>query len=70
NFIPVQPPPYPYPTPPIIPLISKHRPKPSRETELILIPDLDIDEILGEVQSVIPDIDLDAARQTIVSMNP
>ncbi|CAF4148001.1 unnamed protein product [Rotaria magnacalcarata] len=70
NFIPVQPPPYPYPTPPVIPSISKHRPKPSRETELILIPDLDIDEILGEVQSVIPDIDLDAARQTIISMNP
>ena len=34
------------------------------------MPDLDIDEILGEVQSVIPDIDLNAARQTIASMNP
>ena len=35
----------------------------------MLIPDVDIDEVLGEVETVIPDIDLDAARRTIKSMN-
>ena len=41
-----------------------------RETEFILIPDIDINEILGEVETVIPDIDLDYARRTITSMRP
>jgi len=67
GFIPVQPTAYPYPTPPPVP---KVRPIPSRETEFILIPNIDIDEILGEVESVIPDIDLDCARRIITSMNP
>ncbi|CAF3065416.1 unnamed protein product [Rotaria sp. Silwood2] len=68
NFIPVQPNSYLYPTPPTISSAPRIRPMTSHETELILVPDLDIDEILGEVQTVIPDIDLDAARQTITSM--
>jgi hypothetical protein len=42
---------------------------PPREPELFLLPDIDLDEILGEVESVIPDIDLDVARRTIRSMN-
>jgi hypothetical protein len=67
GFIPVQPTAYPYPTPPPV---AKVRPIPSRETEFILIPNIDIDEILGEVESVIPDIDLDCARRIITSMNP
>jgi len=63
GFIPVQAPPYPMPS------VPKVRPVTPRETELIRIPDLDINEILGEVETVIPDIDLDAARRTITSMN-
>ncbi len=62
NFIPVQSTPYPYPISSTV--------RPSRETDLILIPDTDINEILGEVESVIPDIDLDSARRTITSMHP
>jgi len=31
---------------------------------------IDIDEILGQVEAVIPDIDLDFARRTITTMNP
>ena len=72
NFIPVQPPPYPYPVsnkirsgPP--PASAPLRPP---ETAIILLPDTDIEEILVEIESVIPDIDLDYARRTIVSMNP
>ena len=40
------------------------------ETELVLIPEPDIEEILLEIETVIPDIDLDAARRTITAMNP
>jgi hypothetical protein len=40
------------------------------ETELILVPEIDIEEILAQVEAVIPDIDLDAARRTITAMNP
>jgi hypothetical protein len=43
---------------------------PITQAELIRVPDIDIEEILGEVESVIPDIDLDAARRTITSMSP
>jgi hypothetical protein len=65
NFVPVQPTPYPYPIPPT-PKVQSY---PPRENELFLLPDIDFDEILGEVESVIPDIDLDAARRTITSLN-
>jgi hypothetical protein len=40
------------------------------ETELILVPEIDIEEILAQVEAVIPDIDLDTARRTITAMNP
>ena len=40
------------------------------ETELILVPEIDIEEILAQVEAVIPDIDLDAARRTVTAMNP
>ncbi|CAF1668988.1 unnamed protein product, partial [Adineta ricciae] len=63
HYVPVPPIPYSYPTSTIPPKA------PSREAELMLIPDVDIDEVLGEVETVIPDIDLDAARRTIKSMN-
>ena len=40
------------------------------ETELIVVPEIDIEEILAQVEAVIPDIDIDAARRTITAMNP
>lgn len=40
------------------------------DTELVLVPEIDIEEILLQIESVIPDIDLDAARRTITAMNP
>lgn len=40
------------------------------EAELVLLPEIDIEEILGHIETVIPDIDLDAARRTITAMNP
>ncbi len=40
------------------------------EAELILVPEIDIEEILGQVEAVIPDIDLDVARRLITAMNP
>jgi hypothetical protein len=49
--------------------MSKVRSIPPHETDFILTPDIDIDEILGEVESVIPDIDLNYARRTITTMN-
>ncbi|UJR37235.1 hypothetical protein I4U23_029944 [Adineta vaga] len=66
NFLPTQPIPYSYP---VSTLPPKGPSVPSRETDLIRIPDVDINEILGEIETVIPDIDLDAARRTITSMN-
>jgi hypothetical protein len=43
--------------------------QPVTEAELILVPETDIEEILAQVEAVIPDIDLDAARRTITAMN-
>ena len=42
----------------------------ARETQPISVPKIDVEEILNNVEAVIPDIDLDAARRTITSMNP
>lgn len=47
---------------------STHRPV--TEAELVLVPEIDIEEILVHVEAVIPDIDLDAARRTVTAMNP
>jgi hypothetical protein len=44
--------------------------RPVTEAELILVPEIDIEEILGQVEAVIPDIDHDAARRAITAMNP
>lgn len=43
---------------------------PVTEIEPELVAELDVEEILGQVEAVIPDIDLDAARRTITAMNP
>ncbi|CAF3958028.1 unnamed protein product [Rotaria sordida] len=83
GFIPVQPHPFSYLTPPVhqyrnplIPppsvsqSITTAPQQPEDEADLILVPEIDIEEILGHVEAVIPDIDLDAARRTITAMNP
>ena len=73
-FIPVQPPnAYAYPPPMAAApgsasASSTHRPV--TEAELVLVPEIDIEEILGHVEAVIPDIELDAARRTVTAMNP
>jgi hypothetical protein len=69
DFIPVQPNPYTYPNP----IFQPTTPTPEHtvtEAELILVPEIDIEEILGQVEAVIPDIDIDVARRTITAMNP
>ncbi|CAF4867840.1 unnamed protein product, partial [Rotaria sp. Silwood2] len=90
GFIPIQPHPYSYLTPPIHqyenPLIpppmsqstatatttttTTTPQQPQDDVELILVPETDIEEILGHIEAVIPDIDLDAARRAITAMNP
>ncbi|CAF1185379.1 unnamed protein product [Adineta ricciae] len=80
DFIPVQPHAYTYPTPPMNQYVTPIVPttaipptspeNPVNEADLILVPEIDIEEILGQVEAVIPDIDLDAARRTITAMNP
>ncbi|UJR08976.1 hypothetical protein I4U23_013226 [Adineta vaga] len=83
DFIPVQPHTYTYPTPPMQQYPAPIIPPPTQivqptitpqnpvtETELILVPEIDVEEILGQVEAVIPDIDLDVARRTITAMNP
>ncbi|CAF0773983.1 unnamed protein product [Adineta steineri] len=69
NFLPAQPTSYSYPVT-TIPPPPKVRSIHSHETQFIPVPDFDIDKILGEIENVIPDIDLDTARRTITSMNP
>ena len=70
---------YAYPTPPVHPYPNPvERPvvtpapstEPLADADLILVPEIDIEEILGHVEAVIPDIDLDAARRAITAMNP
>ncbi|CAF3685354.1 unnamed protein product [Rotaria socialis] len=81
GFIPVQPHPYSYLTPPVppyqnpIPPLQVSEPtttqqQPQIEAELILVPETDLEEILEHIEAVIPDIDIDAARRTITAMNP
>ena len=67
DFIPVQPNPFFQPPPPTP---SSPPQATVTEAELILVPEIDIEEILGQVEAVIPDIDLDAARRTVTAMNP
>jgi hypothetical protein len=65
DFIPVQPTANTVPPPPPLPPQQT-----VTEAELILVPEIDIEEILAQVEAVIPDIDLDAARRTVTAMNP
>jgi hypothetical protein len=48
--------------------IPSHRPV--QQTDIILVPEDNIEEILGQVEVVIPDIDLGDARTTIENMKP
>lgn len=65
DFIPVQPNLFPSST-----ANTNTSPPTVIDTELILVPEIDIEEILLQIESVIPDIDLDVARRTITAMNP
>lgn len=40
------------------------------ENDVLLVPEVDTEEILRQVEAVIPDIDMDAARRSITAMNP
>ena len=44
--------------------------QPTTETDLVLMPEIDVEAILGHVEAVIPDIDLESARRTINGMTP
>ena len=56
------------PPPPPLPTVPLSRS--SSQNDVILLPELDLDEILNAIESVIPDIDLEYARRTIRTMNP
>ena len=67
DFIPVQPNLF----PPSTANTNTSPPSPAViDAELVLVPEIDIEEILLQIETVIPDIDLDAARRTITAMNP
>lgn len=56
--------------PSIISLDNNNLPATVNNLDAVATAEVDVEEILGQVEAVIPDIDIDAARCTITSMNP